>query len=476
MNPLFDDSHDARTSRRPKDTGYLLSRQSGKVVKPLSYGTAAASGAPSENPQKNAAIELIRKKLETVYEDEPDAKEEIQEVEQAVRRSPHQQVMYDLSNSGMSLAEIQKAWHAYYGGLSDQGKHEVWREFYANNEQQTPGAAAHQKAVEKHAVEAKSQKESRTEKIETRAKTSLQLHPESAEDKEAKQTTVVTVEHEVTPPVPDKTPKKPSRTSRGSNLLRKHVIEKVKLSAIHQEKAKQHFHSLLFGIGFGAIAVVIFLFSFFNEMIIAPFIQPSRKVSTTPIILTSDSVAVGETPEVIIPKINVQIPVDYTQQSVQEEAVQASLENGVVHYASTSQPGEQGNTAIFGHSSNNIFNKGKYKFAFVKLSELVPGDIFYLTKDKKIYSYRVYDKRIVTPQQTEVLRPVEGKVTATLITCDPPGTSTNRLVVWGEQISPDPASANVAAAPPAEAVVATEPAQLSGNSPTLWSRLTKWLF
>jgi len=55
--------------------------------------------------------------------------------------------------------------------------------------------------------------------------------------------------------------------------------------------------------------------------------------------------------------------------------------------------------------------------------------------------------------------------TATLITCDPPGTSLHRLVVVGEQVSPDP-SANTQA----EAVDATAGSALPGNGPTLWGR------
>jgi sortase A len=106
------------------------------------------------------------------------------------------------------------------------------------------------------------------------------------------------------------------------------------------------------------------------------------------------------------------------------------------------------------------------------LHTLVPGDIFYLTYNNKVYTYRVYDKQIVSPSNVSVLNNVDGKTaTATLITCDPPGTSLNRLVVWGEQISPDPSGATVAA--PTTTTVA--PKTINGNGPTLWKRLTGWL-
>jgi len=78
-----------------------------------------------------------------------------------------------------------------------------------------------------------------------------------------------------------------------------------------------------------------------------------------------------------------------------------------------------------------------------------------------------------------VLNNVPDKpATATLITCDPPGTSLNRLVVWGEQISPDPsgATAPVPATTDDGSTTKTEqPEKINGNGPTLWKRLTGWI-
>ena len=169
------------------------------------------------------------------------------------------------------------------------------------------------------------------------------------------------------------------------------------MSAGGKLKAKHHFQSLLFGLSMGAVTLVILLFGFFNEVIIAPFIQPSRDACAAPLIINNNGVAPTSTPEVIIPKINVEIPVDYDQKSPMRPAIEAALENGIVHYPTTSMPGQNGNAAFFGHSSNNIFNKGKYKFAFVLLHTLVPGDTFYLTKDGKVYVYKVISKTVVPP-------------------------------------------------------------------------------
>ena len=249
--------------------------------------------------------------------------------------------------------------------------------------------------------------------------------------------------------------------------IKHRVTKRTTNSKSTQIKFAHHFRSLIFGFGMGFIVVVILLFGFFNERFVTPFITPSRTVSSTPII-TDASVAVGPEPTIIIPKINVEGPVIYDQTSIDDKSVQAALNDGILHYATTASPGQIGNAAFFGHSSNNLLNKGKYKFVFLLLKSLVPGDTFYIQKDGKRYVYKVFDKKIVPPSEVSVLDPTPGHpATATLITCDPPGLSTNRLIVTADQISPDP-TANVAST---AINPQNKPASLPSNAPSLWSRI-----
>ncbi len=414
----------------------------------------AAEGAhkPEQHASDNPAADLIRRKLDQLYAKEPAAKEEIKEVTPPpTHRSKHQQYMYDLSTSGKSLAEIQTAWHAYYVGLPDAEKHEVWQEFYAASARRPSPYA---QFVGQHAKD----------EGEKAAANKQEQPPETHTTTTKNGVHVGTFES--MPPV------LPHREKRGARAIKRQILNRVSVEA--QEKAKRHLKSLAFGLSSGLIVLVVFLFGFFNEVIIAPFIQPSTTAEATPIILSTDGVAPTDKNEVIIPKINLEIPLDYSVTTTDENAIENSLENGVVHYPTTALPGQKGNTAYFGHSSNNIFNPGKYKFAFVLLHTLVPGDLFYITYNGKVYSYRVYQKQVVEPSDVAVLNDVADKTaTATLITCDPPGTSLHRLVVWGEQISPDP-TGNTAATTASTA--ASQPAALPSNGPTLWSRFIKWLF
>src|SRR5581483_2731155 len=71
---------------------------------------AAAAAAKHDNP----AVNLIRQKIASLYDDEPAARQEIIEARTAPKLSKHQQFILNLSTSGKSLAEIQTDWHQYY--------------------------------------------------------------------------------------------------------------------------------------------------------------------------------------------------------------------------------------------------------------------------------------------------------------------------------------------------------------------------
>ena len=385
----------------------------------------------TNNETGELVVNLIRQKLNSIYEEEPSAKKEMSEIKtDHGHLSKHQRYMDSLSRSGKSLAEIQTSWHNYYINLPDSEKNEVWREFYQSQGHIT--TPIHQ--VTQHQNEAASQ-------AQTQRSHNDQLH----------------VKHRT------------SHKRRTAHKIKHAIVDKIS----HQtgKKKSHHRKSLLFGLSMGSLSLVIMMFGFFNERFIAPFITPSKIVNSTPIIIDSNT-AVGPEPRVIIPKINVDIPVVYDEPSVDEKAVQRALQEGTLHYGITAKPGEKGNAVIFGHSSNNILNSGKYKFAFVLLNKLEPGDTFMLHKDSVRYVYKIYEKRIVKPDDLSVLNATDRPAVATLITCDPPGTSINRLVVTGEQISPSPDKNTESTA---SSQTDVQPTILPSNAPSLWQRFIDWL-
>jgi sortase A len=145
---------------------------------------------------------------------------------------------------------------------------------------------------------------------------------------------------------------------------------------------------------------------------------------------------VGPQNEIIIPKIGVTAPLVFVSTNNELEVLKA-LREGVVHYYGTALPGENGNSAFFGHSSNDWWEPGNYKFVFVLLEKLSVGDTYEIHYNSRKYVYRVTETKVVNPNDLSVLNQTT-KPTSTLITCTPPGTSWRRFVVSAIQIEPTP--------------------------------------
>ena len=228
------------------------------------------------------------------------------------------------------------------------------------------------------------------------------------------------------------------------------------------------------------IVGLLFLALQFNRLLVAQveaYISPGSTVdlSNTVIVDPSTGANVGNDSRLIIPKINVSAPVIYSTTTVDENTIEKSLEGGVVHYnlpGANSVPGQAGNGVILGHSSNDVFDPGNYKFVFVLLDRLQNGDLFYMNYQGKRYVYKVTDKKIIKPTDWKVLLQNDGKPTIVLVTCTPAGTALNRLLVYGEQISPDPSTASAAPSNTQDA----NPAEIPGNSQTFFERLYNLLF
>ena len=370
------------------------------------------------------AADSIRQKINSIHGIEPEAKEELSDAkEKNHHHSKHQKYILGLQKSGMTTEQIQKSWHDYYMSLDNKEKNEVWNEFYDANKQVVVHAEAKQVQPPVHVDQ--STYVSPSDYIDL--------------DEKPKQRPIKRVKPRTRKPVKPKaeaTPKKPA------SEIKKDLIDKVKKRS--KSKWYQSFSSVIFGLGVGLVVIVIFLFSFFNERFIAPFITPSQNVSAQSLIIDPSGGQVSQSPLVIIPKINVEIPVEYNVPTTDENNIENLLEDGVVHYPTTAFPGQNGNGAIFGHSSNNILNPGKYKFAFVLLHQLQVGDTFTLDYNGTAYVYQIFKRDIVPPSDVGILNDIPGHTaTFTLITCDPPGTSINRLYVVGDQISPSISSVTV---------------------------------
>ena len=133
---------------------------------------------------------------------------------------------------------------------------------------------------------------------------------------------------------------------------------------------------------------------------------------------------------IVIEKIGVNAPVA-ADVAVSDEAVyKEALNYGVAHASSSSYPSkEPGNVYLFAHSSLNFWELGKYAQVFNLLRKLEVGDTVHIFYEGDDFVYRVVNKEVYKGFNTYALtRPVIEPL-LTLQTCDPPGTTLNRLVV-----------------------------------------------
>lgn len=104
-----------------------------------------------------------------------------------------------------------------------------------------------------------------------------------------------------------------------------------------------------------------------------------------------------------------------------------SLRKGVGHLEETMLPGRESNFAVAG-------DRVLWGGPFLNLDDLAAGDVIKLKTTYAQFDYVVTSSVITVPEDTSVLGGV-GKDEITMITCDPPWSTSNRLIVKGEMVS-----------------------------------------
>jgi len=152
----------------------------------------------------------------------------------------------------------------------------------------------------------------------------------------------------------------------------------------------------------------------------------ARFLSTRPISIEP----VNKDFSIVIEKIGVNAPIVADVPVADEKAYLDALKGGVAHAITSKYPSETpGNVYLFAHSSADFWRMGKYSKVFNLVRKLDLGDRVHLFYKGKTYVYEVNNKEIyegwdLYPISRSVVEPV-----LTLQTCDPPGTTINRLVV-----------------------------------------------
>ncbi|MDN5819483.1 MAG: sortase [bacterium] len=249
--------------------------------------------------------------------------------------------------------------------------------------------------------------------------------------------------------------------------LRERILNKAKNQAVKVRKSR-HFIPIIAAV----CIVMVFVFLQYNRVMfsaVQAYVMPGNIEPQNLVVDPANNDDVGPEPRLIIPKINVDVPVMYGVGNDYNSQMKA-MEKGVAHFAipgANSVPGQIGNTVISGHSSNDWLDSGDYKFIFAQLSKLKKDDVFYANYKGKRYTYQVTKKEEVKPSEVGALVYDTDKPVLTLITCTPLGTALRRLLVTAEQISPDPAAAKPSDSTSSDGKAGTIP----GNSPTFVERI-----
>ena len=232
----------------------------------------------------------------------------------------------------------------------------------------------------------------------------------------------------------------------------------------------------------GVAVVLVLLFLQYNRLIFAPlaaYVSPGTDIDTSiTAIDPTISAAVGDEERLIIPKLNVDVPILFGVASDADSTMEA-MNHGVVHWSipgASALPGQIGNMVITGHSAGDIYSSNQYKFIFSGLERLSENDLLYVDYGGVRYTYSVTKLETVEPTEVSKLVYETDRPMLTLITCTPLGTSRYRLLVTAEQISPAPSGETQEESENSETEMPSAAEEMVGNEPTffegIWNFLT----
>ena len=260
-----------------------------------------------------------------------------------------------------------------------------------------------------------------------------------------------------------------------AQILKEKIQKKASDTANKRRKMRRWVPAAL-----GVSVVLLALFMQYNRLIFAPimaYVSPGN-VSDDGITAIDATVtaAPGPDPKLIIPKLNVEVPINFGI-SNDEATVMEAMNHGVAQFAipgANAMPGEIGNLVISGHSAGDIYSNNQYKFIFSGLERLVAGDIIYVNYDSKRYTYSVTELKTVEPTDVNSLIVETTRPMLTLVTCTPLGTSRYRLLVFAEQVDPAPESAKQSTQI-ATGDVNDGDKEMPSNSPSFFESIWRWL-
>jgi len=172
-------------------------------------------------------------------------------------------------------------------------------------------------------------------------------------------------------------------------------------------------------------------------LIYSPVIREETKYRLTTVKSSfqesKEIIAVDKEFGLVIPKIAVNVKVFANVDANNPKEYLPLLAQGVAHAKGSLLPGQEGNVFIFAHSTNTPLNATRYNAVFYLLNKLEKEDEILIYYQQQKYTYKVMEKKIISPEKlNDYLKTLKGK-TLTLQTCYPPGTTINRLLIIAQE-------------------------------------------
>lgn len=109
---------------------------------------------------------------------------------------------------------------------------------------------------------------------------------------------------------------------------------------------------------------------------------------------------------------------------------QQALNQGLVHAKGTALPGEGELVYIFGHSTNYPWHVERINALFYQIEKVEISDLIKIEYNGEHFVYHVFDKKIVKPEEVDLVKQQLDKDVLVLQSCYPPGTTWKRLLLF----------------------------------------------
>ena len=392
-------------------------------------------GQSSSDLQRQAASAIARKKVLAAYA-------------KSAQKAAHEKSASALKNEPVTPKINSESWKKYHSAWQDYYQ-KYYSEYYSN---------AARNYIAKERLKDAREKAEEEEILNSITKSSAKLNKKSGL---SLGTTEVNQEWSA---------------DQNSDSIRQNLRRHIRKKATDSAK-KTRRHRRLIPIIAGVAVVLIILFLQYNRLIFAPimaYVSPGNApASEIEAIDPTITQTVSAEPRLIIPKLNIDVPVHF---GIQLSEVMSAMNNGVAHYriaGASAYPGEIGNLVITGHSAGDVYSSNPYKYIFSGLERLNDGDLIYVNYNSTRYTYRVIKKQVVEPTNVASLVVDTDKPLLTLVTCTPLGTSRYRLLVTAEQISPSYEGADESESLPT--IDQNQEELLPANEPSFFEGIWNWL-